>query len=53
MEEPFPSEVPPQDPENHCQVAPVPNDPPEIDRVDGELEQTEVGLDEAEFGGTE
>ena len=53
MEEPLPAEGPPQEPENHCQDAPVPNVPPEIDKVDGELAQTEVGLDEAELAGSE
>jgi len=30
---PFPAVVPPHDTEYHCQVAPVPNDPPDSVRV--------------------
>jgi hypothetical protein len=33
MEVPVPAAVPPQLPVNHCQFAPVPNDPPETVRV--------------------
>lgn len=33
MLEPVPAEVPPQEPVNHSQLAPVPSDPPVTDRV--------------------
>ena len=33
MEEPVPTKVPPQLPEYHCQLAPVPNEPPTTERV--------------------
>ena len=33
MEAPVPAAVPPQEPENHCAVAPVPGEPPTKVRV--------------------
>ena len=42
MDEPVPTGVPPQLPEYHFQEAPVPNDPPETDKVVELPEQTEI-----------
>jgi hypothetical protein len=50
MLEPVPTKVPPQLPEYHCQLAPVPNDPPVLDSVTDVPSQTTEEDVDAEVG---
>ena len=52
MEAPVPAGVPPQEPENQSQVAPVPNDPPITVSVVGPPQVVD-GLAVADVGGTD
>ena len=52
-EDPLPMEEPPQLPEYHCQLAPVPREPPLTVSVVGDPEQTVAGEADAEEGADE